>query len=126
MDDQDVDYIDDADDDDDEEPANVDEDAGVGEDDGEEAEGIAACRDHHQCLSPTNPDKDENKARRTILKMAMMIMMNVIDGWQGASLLHRYIPPTNPNEEMRIFIKVGGCVAFVETTINEDIIMPRE
>ena len=31
--------------------------------------------------------------------MAMMIMMTVIDGWQGASLLHRYIPPTNPNED---------------------------
>ena len=40
-----------------EQPANVDEDAGVGKDDGEEAEGIAACRDNHQCLSATNPIK---------------------------------------------------------------------
>ena len=33
----------DKEDDDGDQPANVDEDAGVGEDDGEEAEGIAAC-----------------------------------------------------------------------------------
>ena len=45
----------------DEEPANIDEDAGVGEDDGEEAESIAACWDHHQSLSPTNPNEDEDE-----------------------------------------------------------------
>ena len=47
-------------DDHDEQPADVDEDAGVGEDDGEEAEGIAACRDDHQSLSPANPNEEED------------------------------------------------------------------
>ena len=50
----------DNEDDDAEQPANVDEDAGVGEDDGEEAEGIAACRDDHQSLSPANPNEEED------------------------------------------------------------------
>ena len=58
----DCDYVDDADkDEDDEQPANVDEDAGVGEDDGEEAESIAACRDDHQSLSPTNPNEEKDE-----------------------------------------------------------------
>ena len=48
-------------DDHDEQPADVDEDAGVGEDDGEEAEGIAACRDDHQSLSPTNPNEEKDE-----------------------------------------------------------------
>ena len=42
--------------DDQQKPANVDEDAGVGKDDGEKTERIAGRRNHHQSLSTTNPD----------------------------------------------------------------------
>ena len=42
--------------DDQQKPADVDEDAEVGKDDGEKAERIAGRRNHHQSLSTANPD----------------------------------------------------------------------
>ena len=55
--------MDDNEDNHEDQPSDVDEDAGVGEDDGEEAEGVAARWHNHQRLSSTNPDeqKDEDE-----------------------------------------------------------------
>ena len=64
--------------DDQQKPADVDEDAGVGKDDGEKAERIAGRRNHHQSLSTANPDHNisvESSVRMLSLKNYYLAMI---------------------------------------------------